>query len=91
VSTHGLNTQAACVCRSEGVVVARPRDHFTATRAHCTRPYDQGGLIQLQILSLLFVKGFDSTDVCHIVNYSFLEANRSVVINLCDLVGTIAL
>jgi hypothetical protein len=35
------------------MVVARLRDHFAATGACCTRPYDQGGLIQLQILSFV--------------------------------------
>jgi hypothetical protein len=35
------------------MVVVRLRDHFTATRAYCTRPYDQGGLIQVQILSFV--------------------------------------
>ena len=38
---------------------------------------------------LLFVKGLDSADVCYIVDYSFLEANRAVIIYLCDLEGTI--
>jgi hypothetical protein len=35
------------------------------------------------------MKGFDSTNVCCIVNCSFLEAKHSAVINLCDLTGTI--
>jgi hypothetical protein len=39
---------------------------------------------------LLFMKGFDSADVCHMINSSFLEANCSVVIDLCDLAGPIA-
>ena len=37
---------------------------------------------------LLFVKGLDSADVCYIVDYSFLEANRVVIIDLCDRVWT---
>jgi hypothetical protein len=32
VSTHGLNTQRMSVRRSEGMVVVRLHDHFTATR-----------------------------------------------------------
>jgi hypothetical protein len=35
------------------MAVVRLRDHFAATRACCTRPHDQGGLIQLQILSFV--------------------------------------
>jgi hypothetical protein len=44
---------------------------------------------RVSAIQKVFVKGFDSTDVYYIVNYSFLEANRSVIINLCDLAGTI--
>jgi hypothetical protein len=63
---------------------------FTAIRVYCARPYDQGWLIQYWN-SVLFVKGLDTTDVYYIVNYSFLEANRAVIIDLCDLVWTIKL
>jgi hypothetical protein len=38
---------------------------------------------------LSFVKGLDATDVNNIIDNSLLEANCAVVIDLCDLVGTI--
>ena len=63
----------------------------TSERAYCTRPYDQGGLIHLYIKKRLLMKGLDSTYVCYIVDYSFLESNRAVIINLCDLVWTVVL
>jgi hypothetical protein len=37
------------------------------------------------------VKGFDSADVCYIVDYSFLEANRAIIIDLCDRVWTLSI
>ena len=61
---------------------------FTAIPVYCARPYDQGRMIQFWN-SCLFVKWFYTTDVYYIVHYSFLEANRAVIIDLCDLVWTI--
>jgi hypothetical protein len=29
------------------------------------------------------MKGFDSADVCYILDYSFLEANRAIIIDVC--------
>jgi hypothetical protein len=55
---------------------------FTATRVYCTRPYDQGRLIQYW--NFLFVKGFDTTDVYYIIDNSFLESDCAVIIYLCD-------
>jgi hypothetical protein len=62
---------------------------FTAIRVYCTRPYDQGRMILQYWNSCLFVERFDTTDVNYIVHYSFLEANRAIIIDLCDLVGTV--
>jgi hypothetical protein len=37
---------------------------------------------------LSFLKGLGTTDGDYIIDNSFLEANRAIVIDLCDLVGT---
>ena len=35
------------------------------------------------------MNGFDSADVCYIIDYSFLEANCAIIIDLCDCVWTL--
>jgi hypothetical protein len=73
------------------MAVARLRGHVTATaRACCTRPHDQGRFDSV-VNVWLFMKRFDSAASVHcIVDCSFLEANRAIVIDLCDLAWTIA-
>ena len=90
VSTHGLNTQRMSAVQkvwSSYVYATILLQHGPTALA----PMIRAVWFSCKFYLLLFVKGFDSTDVYYIVNYSFLEANRSVIINLCDLVGTIIL
>jgi hypothetical protein len=90
VSTHGLNTQRVSAVQkvwSSCVYATILLQHGPAALA----PVIRAVCFSCKFYLLLFVKGFDSMDVYCIVNHSFLEGNRSVIINLCDLIGTIVL
>ena len=43
------------------------------------------------VLCSLTVKGFDTTNFDSVVDNSFLESNRAVIIDLCDRVWTVVL
>ena len=51
---------------------------------YCTCPYDQGRFDSVCKFWLFMKGGFDSAYLCYIGNYSVLEANCAIIINLCD-------